>query len=90
MLVLLFVGVEQIKTDIVNSKVTVSGKFDDPVKILQRVQKKFSKNAELISPKPNPKQEQKKEPQQNKEVSLFHFFCVYLFHISKKTLIYTH
>ncbi|CAA7038519.1 unnamed protein product [Microthlaspi erraticum] len=60
-------GVAQVKTEIVNSKVTVSGNFDDPVKILQRVQKKFSKNAELISPKPNPKQEQKKELQQNKE-----------------------
>ncbi|KAG7580448.1 Heavy metal-associated domain superfamily [Arabidopsis suecica] len=60
-------GVEQIKTEIGDNKVVVSGKFDDPLKILRRVQKKFSKNAELISPKPNPKQDQKKEPQQKKE-----------------------
>ncbi|ESQ49811.1 hypothetical protein EUTSA_v10022005mg [Eutrema salsugineum] len=60
-------GVEQIKTEIEDNKVVVTGKFDDPTKILRRVQKKFSKNAELISPKPNPKQDQKKEPQQKKE-----------------------
>lgn len=69
MLILLFLGVEQIKTEIGDNKVVVSGKFDDPMKILRRVQKKFSRNAELISPKPNPKQDQKKEPQQKKEVS---------------------
>ncbi|EOA29554.1 hypothetical protein CARUB_v10015807mg, partial [Capsella rubella] len=62
-------GVEQIKTEIGNDKVVVSGKFDDPMKILRRVQKKFSKNAELISPKPNPKQDQKKEPQPKKETT---------------------
>ncbi|XP_010467978.1 PREDICTED: heavy metal-associated isoprenylated plant protein 3-like [Camelina sativa] len=62
-------GVEQIKTEIGNNKVVVSGKFDDPMKILRRVQNKFSKNAELISPKPNPKQDQKKEPQQKKETT---------------------
>ncbi|KAG5399331.1 hypothetical protein IGI04_021145 [Brassica rapa subsp. trilocularis] len=60
-------GVEQIKTEVGENKVVVSGKFDDPVKILRRVQKKFSKNAELISPKPNPNQDQKKEQQQKKE-----------------------
>ncbi|KAL1211449.1 Heavy metal-associated isoprenylated plant protein 8 [Cardamine amara subsp. amara] len=60
-------GVEQIKTEIGDNKVVVSGKFDDPMKILRRVQKKFSKNAELIFPKPNPKQDQKKEPQQKKD-----------------------
>ncbi|KAJ4892748.1 heavy metal-associated isoprenylated plant protein 3 [Raphanus sativus] len=60
-------GVEQIKTEVGDNKVVVSGKFDDPLKILHRVQKKFSKNAELISPKPNPNQDQKKEQQQKKE-----------------------
>ncbi|CAF1941305.1 unnamed protein product [Brassica oleracea] len=60
-------GVEQIKTEVGENKVVVSGKFDDPVKILRRVQKKFSKNAELISPKPNLNQDQKKEQQQKKE-----------------------
>lgn len=51
----------------------MSGKFDDPLKILHRVQKKFSKNAELISPKPNPNQDQKKEQQQKKEVNFYIF-----------------
>ncbi|KAL0708786.1 hypothetical protein Bca4012_075212 [Brassica carinata] len=60
-------GVEQIKTEVGENKVVVSGKFDDPVKILRRVQKKFSKNAELISPKPNLNQDKKKEQQQKKE-----------------------
>ncbi|XP_010555073.1 PREDICTED: heavy metal-associated isoprenylated plant protein 3 [Tarenaya hassleriana] len=55
-------GVEQVKTEIEENKVIVSGKFDDPEKILQRVKKKFSRNAELISPKPNPKQEKKESP----------------------------
>lgn len=61
----------------------VSGKFDDPLKILRRVQKKFSKNAELISPKPNPKQDHQKEPQQKKEVSFF-FLIIFVL----DTLIY--
>lgn len=61
----------------------VSGKFDDPIKILRRVQKKFSKNAELISSKPNPNQDQKKEPQQKKEVGFLFYFVL-------NTLIYTH
>ncbi|CAH2055249.1 unnamed protein product [Thlaspi arvense] len=60
-------GVQQIKTEIGDNKVVVSGEFDDPMKILRRVQKKFSKNAELITPKPNPIQDKKKEPQQKKE-----------------------
>ncbi|CAN8269747.1 unnamed protein product [Cochlearia groenlandica] len=60
-----FHGVEQIKTEIGENKVVVTGKFEDPVKILKRVQKKFSKNAVLISPKPNPNQDHnKKEPPQ--------------------------
>lgn len=59
-------------TQIEDNKVVVSGKFDDPMKILQRVQKKFSKNAELISPKPNSNPDQKKKPEQKKEVSILY------------------
>lgn len=69
-------GVEQIKAEVGENKVVVSGKFDDPVKILRRVQKKFSKNAELISPKPNLNQDQKKEQQQKKEVAFYIFFII--------------
>lgn len=73
---IVFEGVEQIKTEVGENKVVVSGKFDDPVKILRRVQKKFSKNAELISPKPNPNQDQKKEQQQKKEVAFYILFII--------------
>jgi len=41
---------------------------NDPSKVLERLQKKYSKNVELISPKPKPKSEnQQKNIQEKKE-----------------------
>ena len=48
------------------SKVVVKGKAADPIKVLQRLQKKSGKKVELISPLPKPQEEKKeetKEPQ---------------------------
>ncbi|MED6203306.1 hypothetical protein PIB30_114211, partial [Stylosanthes scabra] len=72
-------GVEEVSADSKGSKVVVKGKAADPVKVLQRLQKKSGKKVELISPLPKPQQEGKKEqeptekeepqqpPQENKD-----------------------
>ena len=58
--------------DYPNHKVTVKGKKADPLRVLERVQNKFSRNAELISPMPKPENKQKKEPEKKEAVcSLF-------------------
>lgn len=49
---------------------TVKGKKADPLKVLERVQKKCSRNAELISPKPKPENRDKKEPEKKESVCL--------------------
>ncbi|KAM2731189.1 hypothetical protein EV2_034884 [Malus domestica] len=56
-------GVEEVVVDYPNHKVTVKGKKADPLRVLERVQNKFSRNAELISPIPKPENKQKKEPE---------------------------
>ncbi|KAB2635065.1 copper transport protein CCH [Pyrus ussuriensis x Pyrus communis] len=63
-----FEGVEEVVVDYPNHKVTVKGKKADPLRVLERVQNKFSRNAELISPMPKPENKQKKEPEK-KEVA---------------------
>ncbi|XP_052111184.1 heavy metal-associated isoprenylated plant protein 8-like [Arachis duranensis] len=58
-------GVENIVIDRENNKVTVKGEVvKDPLKVLERLKKKYSKNVELLSPKikpEKPKKEEKKE-----------------------------
>jgi hypothetical protein len=46
----------------------------DPSKVLERLQKKFSKNVELISPKPKSENKQKKEPEKKEQVKFYIFF----------------
>ncbi|CAN6686629.1 unnamed protein product [Malus baccata var. baccata] len=58
-----FEGVEEVVVDYPNHKVTVKGKKADPLRVLERVQNKFSRNAELISPIPKSENKQKKEPE---------------------------
>ncbi|KAL5760243.1 hypothetical protein ACOSQ2_019081 [Xanthoceras sorbifolium] len=63
-----FDGVEEIKIDRANDKVIVKGEKADPVKVFQRVQKKYSRNVELLHPKPKAngeeaKKEEKKQPE---------------------------
>ncbi|EOX99746.1 Heavy metal transport/detoxification superfamily protein, putative [Theobroma cacao] len=62
-----FQGVEQVKTDMEGDRVIVKGQNADPLKILERVKKKYSRNAELISPKPKPKATDGKQSQNKQE-----------------------
>ncbi|KAM2988209.1 hypothetical protein FF2_002315 [Malus domestica] len=55
-------GVEEVVVDYPNHKVTVKGKNADPLKVLERLQNKFSRNAQLISPIPKPQNQGQKEP----------------------------
>ncbi|KAK9941576.1 hypothetical protein M0R45_007278 [Rubus argutus] len=64
-----FEGVEEVVVDYPNHRVVVKGKRADPLRVLERVQKKYSRNAELISPKPKPEIKEKKESEK-KEVAL--------------------
>lgn len=56
-----FQGVESVTADCKGSKVVVKGKSADPVKVWERIQKKTGRKAELISPLPEPPEEDKKE-----------------------------
>ncbi|XP_050366423.1 heavy metal-associated isoprenylated plant protein 8 [Argentina anserina] len=58
-----FEGVEEVEVDYPNNRVVVKGKRADPLKVLERVQKKYSRNAELISPKLIPQCKERKEPE---------------------------
>jgi hypothetical protein len=51
----------------------------DPSKVLERLQKKFSKNVELISPKPKSENKQKKEPEKKEQVKFYIFFSIQFF-----------
>ncbi|KAJ6837102.1 heavy metal-associated isoprenylated plant protein 7-like isoform X2 [Iris pallida] len=58
-----FDGVEEVTTDCRSHKVVVKGKkaAEDPLKLVERVQKKTGRRVELLSPLPPPKPEEKKE-----------------------------
>ncbi|KAG4148880.1 hypothetical protein ERO13_D05G310800v2 [Gossypium hirsutum] len=47
-----FEGIEEVKADMKSNRVVVKGQKADPLKVLERVKKKYSTNVELISPKP--------------------------------------
>lgn len=73
---LLSLGVEEVVTDCKASKVVVKGDKADPLKVLERVQRKSHRQVELISPipKPPPPEEPKKveekpvaKPEEKKE-----------------------
>ena len=60
---------EDVVIDSANRKVVVKGKNADPLKALQTLQKKYSRNVELISPKLKPEDKnKKKEPEKKQEV----------------------
>lgn len=59
-------GVEDVVLDRENHKVIVRGQMVDPIEILGRLRKKYSRNAELISPIPKPQSKENKEDE-NKE-----------------------
>ncbi|KAF5476526.1 hypothetical protein F2P56_003273 [Juglans regia] len=59
-----FEGVEDVITDCKISKVVVKGDKADPLKVLERIQRKSHKQVDLISPIPKPKAEEEKKPQE--------------------------
>lgn len=71
-----WLGISHIKIDRENHRIFLKGDvIKDPSKVLERLQKKFSKNVELISPKPKPENKQKKEPEKKEQVNFnFYFF----------------
>ncbi|KAL0905576.1 hypothetical protein M5K25_024007 [Dendrobium thyrsiflorum] len=58
-----FDGVEEVTTDCKTHKVVVKGKkaAEDPLKVVERVQKKSGRKVELLTPLPPPKPEKKEE-----------------------------
>ncbi|CAL5408154.1 unnamed protein product [Camellia sinensis] len=66
-----FQGVEEVTADCKASKVVVKGKTADPIKVLERIQKKSGRKVELISPLPKPpednKEETKEQPKEDKK-----------------------
>ncbi|KAB1217486.1 Copper transport protein ATX1 [Morella rubra] len=59
-----FEGVEDIMTDCKTSMVVVKGEKADPLKVLERVQRKSHRQVELLSPIPKPKAEEEKKPEE--------------------------
>ncbi|CAA3011272.1 heavy metal-associated isoprenylated plant protein 7-like [Olea europaea var. sylvestris] len=59
-----FQGVEDVITDCKTSKVIVKGEKADPIKVLERVQRKSHRQVELLSPIPKPVAEEPKKPEE--------------------------
>lgn len=83
-----FSGVEDVVTDCKSHKVVVKGEKADPLKVLERVQRKSHRQVELLSPIPKPPSEEEKkseekekpkpEEEKKEEVNFsFHFFLIY-------------
>ncbi|KAJ0972560.1 hypothetical protein J5N97_020519 [Dioscorea zingiberensis] len=64
-----FDGVEDVKTDCRSHKVVVKGKkaAEDPLKVVERVQKKSGRKVELLTPLPPPKPEKKEEDKKEEQ-----------------------
>ncbi|KAL2342793.1 hypothetical protein Fmac_004078 [Flemingia macrophylla] len=64
-----FPGVEDVLTDCKSHKVVVKGEKADPVKVLERVQRKSHRKVELLSPipPPPPPPEEEKKPEEKPE-----------------------
>ncbi|XP_006347616.1 neurofilament medium polypeptide [Solanum tuberosum] len=63
-----FQGVEDVLTDCKSHKVVVKGEKADPLKVLERVQKKSHRKVELLSPIPKPPAEEAKKPEEKEVV----------------------
>ncbi|KAK9926606.1 hypothetical protein M0R45_023825 [Rubus argutus] len=59
-----FQGVEDVSTDCKGHKVVVKGEKADPIKVLERVQRKSHRQVELLSPIPKPPAEEEKKPEE--------------------------
>lgn len=65
-----FDGVEEVQTDCKSHKVVVKGEKADPLKVLERVQRKSHRQVELLSPIPKPpSQEEPPKKPEEKEVA---------------------
>ncbi|MBA0578327.1 hypothetical protein Gorai_020614 [Gossypium raimondii] len=63
-----FQGVEDVMTDCKSNKVVVKGEKADPLKVLERVQRKSHKQVELLSPIPKPPSTaEDKKPEENEK-----------------------
>ncbi|XP_010545945.1 PREDICTED: heavy metal-associated isoprenylated plant protein 3 [Tarenaya hassleriana] len=66
-----FEGVEEVKTDCKTGKVVVKGEKADPLKVVERVQRKAHRHVDLLSPLPPPEEkaaaaEEKPKPEEKK------------------------
>ncbi|KAK7302303.1 hypothetical protein RJT34_13189 [Clitoria ternatea] len=59
-----FPGVEEVVTDCKSNKVVVKGEKADPLKVLERVQRKSHRKVELLSPIPKPPEEDKAQEEE--------------------------
>ncbi|XP_015077557.1 heavy metal-associated isoprenylated plant protein 7-like [Solanum pennellii] len=62
-----FQGVEDVLTDCKTHKVVVKGEKADPLKVLERIQKKSHRQVELLSPIPKPPEPAAEEPKKPEE-----------------------
>ncbi|KAH7867182.1 hypothetical protein Vadar_030108 [Vaccinium darrowii] len=62
-----FQGVEDVQTDCKTHKVVVKGKNADPVKVLERIQRKSHRQVELLSPIPPPEAAGAEDPKKIEE-----------------------
>ncbi|KAK8567581.1 hypothetical protein V6N13_105539 [Hibiscus sabdariffa] len=62
-----FQGVEGVEVDMKGKRVMVKGQKADPFKVLERVKKKYSRNVQLIFPKPKSKDGDKVDSQSKQE-----------------------
>ncbi|WJX53888.1 Heavy metal-associated isoprenylated plant protein 7 [Trifolium repens] len=62
-----FPGVEDVVTDCKSHKVVVKGEKADPLKVLERVQRKSHRQVELLSPIPKPPSEEDKKPEEKEK-----------------------
>ncbi|XP_022730051.1 heavy metal-associated isoprenylated plant protein 7-like [Durio zibethinus] len=62
-----FEGVEDVMTDCKSNKVVVKGEKADPLKVLERVQRKSHRQVELVSPIPKPPAPEEEKKAEEKE-----------------------
>ncbi|KAK1323879.1 hypothetical protein QJS10_CPA02g00149 [Acorus calamus] len=61
-------GVEDVKMDCKAHKVVVKGKDADPLKVVERVQKKSGRKVEFLTPIPKPKPKEPKKVEEEKKL----------------------
>ncbi|XP_061342685.1 heavy metal-associated isoprenylated plant protein 8 [Gastrolobium bilobum] len=65
-----FDGVERVAVDKENHKIIVKGEVvNDPLKVLERLRKNYSKHVQLIAPKPKPDNKQK-DPEEKEQAEV--------------------